>query len=212
MKLKNFMTETSLSRVWIHMQEHDSGTITAFRDARDCGEGNPYSKGEKKAMNKVLLANLMSKGFSVTKIKGAYIENYGSKDAKEVGESSFLVVDIKDSGKLKKVLLEQGEKFEQDSILFIPKGGDTGQLIGTNKCPNGFPGYRKINKLKNPVFGKGGEFQTRVNGRPFILKEEIVTIPPVSSGMGHWASSVIGKNSWENHYEQNKELFESEEG
>jgi hypothetical protein len=66
-----------------------------------------------------------------------------------------------------------GKMYDQDSILFIAKGGKTGQLIGTNHCPNGYPGYGKKINLKNPVFGQGGQFQTRVNGRPFILKEDV---------------------------------------
>ena len=32
--------------------------------------------------------------YSVTKVKGAYIENYGTPKANEVGESVFFVIDI----------------------------------------------------------------------------------------------------------------------
>lgn len=210
MKFKDYITETSLSRVWGHMKEHDSGTITSFRDRKDCGNGDVYTRGQKKARNKVLLAQLLKERFSVTSVKGKYIENYGSPDAKEVGESVFFVVDINDSGKLKKTLMKFGEEYEQDSILFIPKGGKEGFLIGTNHCENGYPGYGKINKLKNPVFGNSGEFFTRVNGRPFTLKESFKDHSKPSSGMGNWAMSAIANGGWEKHYNENIEIFEDE--
>lgn len=211
MKFKEYINESSLSRVWRNMIDHDSGTITAFRDKRDCGKSDLYTRGQKKARNKTLLAQLLREGFSVTSVKGKYIENYGSPDAKEVGESVFLVVDIKDSGKLKRVLMKLGEEYEQDSILYIPKGGKEGFLIGTNHCENGYPGYGKINKLKNPVFGKDGEFFTRVNGRPFTLKESFKDNYSPSSGMGHWSMAVIADRGWEVYYNENKDILEDEE-
>lgn len=169
---ETLLIESGLSRVWKQTQEHDFGTITAFRDARDCNEGESYTTKEKKQMNKSLLAKLQSLRYGVTKIKGSYIENYGSKNEKEVGESSFIVIDIKDKGALKKDLLRLGEEFEQDSIIF-GKAGKAGTLIGTNKCPNGYPGYHKESKQGGAIFGKTGEFMSRVKGRPFVFSEEV---------------------------------------
>ena len=168
---ENFLTESSLSRLYDHNQKHDCGIITAFRYARECGTGIPYTKTENLKRNSSLLGDLRSKGYGVTAVKGAYIENYGSKDAREVQENSFFVVDIKDSGNLRTMLRTYGTLYEQDSILFLPKGGKSGELIGTNTCPNGYPGFTKSVHLKNPVFGQNGQFMTKVNGRPFILKE-----------------------------------------
>jgi hypothetical protein len=81
------------------------------------------------------------KGFACTKVRDVYIENYLSVDTKEVGEDVFFVVDIKDKGNLWKDLRILGEEYEQDSILYIPKGAKVGKLTGTNQCPNGYPGY-----------------------------------------------------------------------
>jgi hypothetical protein len=161
--------ESSLSRVWKHTQEHDSGTISAFRSAKDCNQGEPFSKKENKDRNAKLKAKLLSKGYGVTPIKGTYIENYGSKNEKEVKEDSFLVVDLKDTGKLEQDLRKLGEEFEQDSITFQEKGGEY-YLIGTNKCPEGYPGYGKKEKLGKPMFGKSGEFHSKINGRPFVFE------------------------------------------
>ena len=210
MKFKNYLNESSLSRVWGHMQEHDSGTITAFRDARKCGDGKSYTKGENKARNKILLASLLSKKFSVTKVKGSYIENYGSKNEKQVGEEVFLVVDINDTGNLKKTLKKLGEEYEQDSILFIPKGGKEGFLIGTNSCPDGFPGYGKIHKFSNPIFGQSGQMSTKVNGRPFILKEDFHHVRRPTNNMGKWAMDALVNGGWKKYYEENIDSLEEE--
>ncbi len=191
------LNEKSLSRVYSHMKDHDTGTLTAFRYAKDCGDGDVYTKAQNKGRNKQLLAKLMSKGYSVTSVQGKYIENFGTKDAREVGENVFLVVDIKDKGTLKTDLLKFGEEFDQDSILFIPKGGKTGSLIGTNHCPNGYPGYGKSVSLKNPVFGAKGEFMTKVGGRPFILKEEFEQVHPPGDYHGMWAMSIVAKKDVE---------------
>jgi len=34
------LNEKSLSRVYSHMKDHDTGTLTAFRYAKDCGDGD----------------------------------------------------------------------------------------------------------------------------------------------------------------------------
>lgn len=195
-EIEKQLHESSLSRVWQHMQEHDAGTITAFRYARDCGEGEKYTKFENLQRNKSLKAKLESKGYGVTVVKGSYIENYGSQNAIEVGEQVFLVVDIRDSGKLEKDLRTLGEEFEQDSILFVPKGGKGGELIGTNHCPNGYPGYNKRLKLNKTIFGEDGEFFTRVNGRPFTLKEEFEISTPLQGFFGKWAAKVLAEQHW----------------
>lgn len=193
MKFEKYITEKSLSRAYHHIKLHDAGLITAFRYARDCGAGDLYTKAENLARNKSLLAKLMTKGYSVTKVKGSYIENYNTPNAVEVGENAFFVVDIKDTGNLKNDLKSLGGQFEQDSILFIHSGGERGELIGTNKCPDSFPGYGKINKLKNPVFGKSGEFSTKIKGRPFILKESFEEIFPPQNNLGKWSMSIISR-------------------
>ena len=171
MKYKEFIAESSLSRLWKWSREHDFGTITAFRSARDCGRGEKYTRDENMKRNVSLVAKLRAKGYGVTPIKGAYIENYGSKDEIEVGEKSFMVIDMEDKGTLKKDLLALGEEFEQDSIIF-GEAGSEGFLIGTNKCPSGYPGYHKEVLQGGAIFGKTGKFMSRVRGRPFVFKEE----------------------------------------
>lgn len=167
-----YILESSLSRVWKQSQEHDTGTITAFRYAPECGKGKPYTKSENKARNAKLKAKLLSMGYGVTAIAGTYIENYNTDDEIEVKEDSFLVVDLKDTGRLKKDLIKLGSMFDQDSITYSKKTGEY-FLISTNTCPNGYPGSGKIGvevKLGKSMFGKSGEFHSKVNGRPFIFE------------------------------------------
>lgn len=80
--IENKLEESSLSRVWQKTQNHSCGTITSHRDKK--------TKAQNKQTNKEMLTYLMGKGYSVTKIKGSYIENFGSENEKEVGEESFL--------------------------------------------------------------------------------------------------------------------------
>ena len=186
MKFGKYINESSLSRLRKHMLEHDTGTITVFRSAEDCGMGKKINIKQNRARNKILLATLRKNGFYITKVKGCFIENYGSDNEIEVGEEVYFANDLDDKGNLKIKLIELGEKFDQDSILFIPKGANDGMLIGTNHCPDGFPGYHKIVKLMYPVFGKKGELMTKIRNRPFVLKQIMEEIAPPATNMGKW--------------------------
>jgi hypothetical protein len=195
-KILSKIDESSLSRLYSKMKEYNCGTITAFRDARDCGKGTKYTKKENLARNKSLLAKLMTKHYGVTRVKGYYIENYNTPYAIEVGKTVFLVMDLHDTGNLRRDLLRLGEEFKQDSILFVPKSGKQGTLIGAGKCPESYPGFHKTDSLKNPIFGEKGEFYTRVNGRPFVLEESVEEIHPPQNVMGKYAMSIAARRPW----------------
>jgi hypothetical protein len=170
--LVDLLYESSLSRIWKHSREHDYGTITAFRYAMDCNKGNPYTKSENLQRNNSLKHKLLAKRYGVTPIKGSYIENYNTDNAIEVDEESFFVVDLLDKGSLKKDLLALGEEFEQDSIIFGEAGKD-GILYGTNKCEDSYPGYGNKEVQGGAIFGKNGEFLSRVRGRPFVFTKQV---------------------------------------
>jgi len=172
-KFSQYLNESSLSRLYQWSSKYDFGIITAFRYAPDCGSGEPYTKQENLQRNSSLLAKLRASGYSVTSIKGSYIENYGSKNAREVGENSFFVADIQNHGTLNQDLQRLGGEFEQDSIIFGEAGG-SGVLIGTNNCPEGYPGFGVKVPQGGAIFGKDGEFMSRVNGRPFVFAENCI--------------------------------------
>lgn len=174
-KLKEkLLNESSLSRVLKHMKSHDSGTITAFRNARDCNSGEPYSKKENLQRNESLRAKLNKNGYGLTRVLGKYVEDFGAEDAKAVKEVVFFVVDLKDSGNLRKDLQKLGAEFEQDSILFVPKGGKVASLIGTSVCPDAFPKKGKMKIYNKRGLGKDGMFSTMVNGRPYVFESNSI--------------------------------------
>ena len=199
---KQFINESSLSRLWKHNTDHDCGALTAFRNARDCGEGEPYTKKENAQRNKSLLAKLKSKGYGVTKLNGTYPE--GGSVGKE---ESFFVVDLKDSGTLEKELRRLGAEFDQDSILFVEKGAmdvldkknpAKGYLIGTNKCENAWPGFGKKDKFKRARIGHTSPIYTSiVNGRPFIFEEVGKEVMDPGNGMGVWAMYRAAEKDWQ---------------
>jgi len=169
---RNEFSESSLSRIWKQVSEHDSGTISAFRYARNCGEGQRYTRSENESKNHRLKSQLLALGYGVTPIDGVYIENYDTKDAIEVREDSYIVIDLKDSGKLKNTLIALGTQYEQDSITYSKPSGEY-YLISTNKCPQGYPGKGKIGvqlKLGKSFFGKDGEFHSKIRNRPFVFE------------------------------------------
>lgn len=196
------INESSLSRVVHHMENHDCGTITAHRAKEGCGgpDDKPYSKEDNKKRNRQLYAILESLGYGVTEVDGAYIENFGKPNAVEVKEDVYFVVDLKDSGNLEKDLRRLGEEFDQDSILFIPKG-QMGILIGTNHCSD-YPGYGKKMPFSSRSFGKTGEFMTKVRNRPFMFEDSFLEKPcnenyyAVANIMGKWAISRTAKMDW----------------
>ena len=182
--ITNVTNESSLSRIYKHTLEHDSGTITAFRSSKDCNEGEKFTKSENKKNNSILKAKLLKLGYGVTAIDGVYIENFKSDNEIEVKEESFIVVDLKDKGTLKKDLVQLGTLFEQDSIGFGLKGGKDFVLVSSNECPNGYPGFGKIGKeekLGKALFGNKGEFLSKVNGRPFVFSESISETVTITS-------------------------------
>jgi len=166
--IENKLEESSLSRVWQKTQNHSCGTITSHRDKK--------TKAQNKQTNKEMLTYLMGKGYSVTKIKGSYIENFGSENEKEVGEESFFVCNQKvegsDGGILEKDLIALGRKYDQDSVLIIPMGGKGSYLYGTSKRDDAYPSYNKKEVVGSGKFGKAsGQFLSRIRGRKFAFEE-----------------------------------------
>jgi hypothetical protein len=190
------INESGLSRIWKHNEEHDCGALTAFRTAPDCGEGTPYTSSENKARNKSLLSKIKSKGYGATKLHGTYPE--GGETKKEL---SFFVVDLQDTGNLESDLKKWGNEFEQDSILFIPKGSikgdDNAYLIGTNKCENNWLGYGKTEKFANGKLGSTSPIYTsKVNGRPFIFEDVGSKVLDSGNGFGTWSMHIVSEKHW----------------
>lgn len=182
------LKESSINRLVKHMEEHDCGSITAYR--------SEYTNKENKQRNVSLLSKLLARGYGVTSVRGSYIENYGQPDQREVGEHVFFVVDLKDRKDVKSVLMKLGKEFDQDSILFIPKGLKEGSyLIGLKK--DVWPGLNKEYPL--PILKRGtsdNEFLTKVKGRPFYFKEQIIKEEYCGNNNTLYGQSMIAKKHW----------------
>jgi len=188
--------ESSLSRLYKHNTEHDCGVITAFRVARNCGEGTKYTVRENRQRDKSLRARLMSLGYGVTSIRGK-----GDQMEPGTTERGYFVVDGKDTGTLLPDLQKLGGYFEQDAILMIPQGSFQGDaaafVIGTNGCSNNFlkGGLRK--EFSSTNFGSNPEnFATYVHGRPFVFEFIIREYIQPASNMGVWAMHLLAKEEW----------------
>jgi len=179
---KEFLNEASLSRVYDMMSKHDTGMISGYRDER--------TREENKNMDRKILVYLKSKGYSLTRVKGSYIENFGSDTAKEVSEDSFFVVDINNTGRLKSELFKLGVLADQDSIMFIEKGTESAVLIGTSKREESYPGWNKQVKVGQGRYGKAsGEFFSRVRGRQMAFE----SIETAGSYFGKMGESILAK-------------------
>tara|TARA_Y100000310_G_C20437769_1_gene694550 strand:- start:5 stop:661 length:657 start_codon:yes stop_codon:yes gene_type:complete len=176
---RQFLNESSLSRLYRHMQEHESSFLSASRGDRDDVEGhcteNAISVGEEnKLRNRDLKAVLLRAGYGVTSVVGSYVENFTTKFAREVKEGSFFIVNLNDDIDFFDNMKILSEKYCQDSVLLCPKGGYGCFLYGTNNNP--FPGFGEAETLGHPVFGQEDEFMSRVGGRPLSMKEDPPTV------------------------------------
>ncbi|MCU0849635.1 MAG: hypothetical protein MUD12_17280, partial [Spirochaetes bacterium] len=86
---------------------------------------------------------------------------------------------------------------DQDSILFIPRGGKTSYLIGTNK--SGYPGYEC--KIELPVLNTPENDRlllTGLNGCPFRFNEglEIMHETYCGNNAGRFLADLEARKDW----------------
>jgi hypothetical protein len=158
------LVESGLSRVQSKMKRSNVGAISAFR--------NENTWAENMTLHRKLRAKLISLGYDVTEVVGAYIENKGTKTEKEVQEVSLFVAckPETDCDKLEYHLRQLGLFFNQDSILYKP-ADSTAYLVGTSKKGT-WLGYGETQDQGMPAMGRLGEFMSRVRNRPFIFDKD----------------------------------------
>lgn len=169
-----FLNESSLSRLYRHILDYDTAILTGYRDSvtdmSKCTRNSVEPGISNKIRNRNIKATLLSKKYGVTHVDGSYIENFNTPEAMEVSENSLFVVNLTNDPNFHKDIFKLGEKFCQDSILIIPKGGKGAYLIGTNTSE--FPGYGNKVSVGDVSFGDESEFMTKVNNRPLTFKED----------------------------------------
>jgi hypothetical protein len=162
---KTFINEASLSRVYAHTKDRNIGMITAHR-----GEN---TEKENKSRNKKLENSIRSAGFGHIKVKGRYVENHGTPQARNVDEHSYLVVGKKgdDKGHLLGFLKKHGEKYGQDSVLHKAHNEEHAFLHGTKE--GGFPGKGEKHNVGTFHPNRAGEFHTAMKGSRTFAFESI---------------------------------------
>jgi len=173
-KIIQELNESSLTRIWKHITDHDAAIITAFRGknvkcTHDTEKGKVFSNSENKERNKQLMAALLRKNYSVSSLKGIYVEGYGTEDAIEQNENSFLVVNHKNDRNFKRTISDLGELYCQDSILMIEKQGTNAYLLGTNHDWPGLGVEVSQGRFKPK---SEGEFMSRKGNASFVFVKE----------------------------------------
>ena len=110
------LNESSLSKIHKYRQTCDTGAISTMRPKKTRAVA-------RKEIN-LLISELQKKGFVAIKTVGYY--QGGS-------EQSLFVADPKFNGNLKETLIEYGKLFNQDTILFRPKGGKSRLIVTRGK-------------------------------------------------------------------------------
>ena len=108
-----FVNESSLSRIYQHMKDGiPFATITAYRKVND--------KKTNEINNKKLRVAIRQSNFEYVEVEGSYPEPQKDGSVVVVKEKSFFVfAHNKGEGELlKRLVIQLGRKFEQDSVLF----------------------------------------------------------------------------------------------
>jgi len=205
--INKIITESSLSRIYNHIEKYDIAMLTAFRGKEEncinstsnlqekeipydlktkSIEPKVYSKSENIQRNKELKAALLKLNYGVTAIDGSYIENYGSPDSREVAENSFLVVNIKNDANFFNNIIKLGKTYCQDSVFLKPIG-KPGYLYGTNNAE--FPGLDQKIEIGQFKGGKEAEFFSRIKNRAFTFESY-----DSFSRNAKWAISKLAEN------------------
>lgn len=180
-----FLLESSLSRLHKHVMDWDCAIISASRkDPNDLSlcidqklsleeKTGTEPKNTNSERTHRLKSALLASGYGVTAVDGSYIENFQTPQAVEVREDSFFVANMVEDPRFVDTIIKLGQKFCQDSVLLIPRGGEGAYLLGTN---NGqFPGLGNRIDVGNMHMGEEAEFMTKIRNRPVVFKEELET-------------------------------------
>jgi hypothetical protein len=197
---KQVINESSLSRIHNKIESGIIGFISGERNCKTYREDGEcevyYTKMEKQQRARSLAAKLLNAEYSVTAIKGSYVEDYGLANEKEVSERSFMVAPRKPEqvNTFEKNLLALGEEFEQDSILIVENG--QARLIGTSKRDGSWPSYHEAVPQGKFHGGERSQYMSRLGNRPITFREAYELPYPVER-MAKYGVYAISKQRWQ---------------
>ncbi len=195
------LSESSLSRCWLWIQDHDTAIISAYRNdpldpslclkQQERKEEKNTTLQTNKERSHDLKAAMLYNRYGVTKTCGAYIENWADPENRmEVKEDSYFVTNLNDEGSFFETMETLGQLFCQDSVLMIPKEGKGAYLLGTNKSD--WPGLGNRFEVGKFRAGEEAEFMTKVKKRPFEFRESLETFADQSNN-AKWIISLRAK-------------------
>jgi hypothetical protein len=119
--------EASLIRVYQCTREANMGIITAH--LRDLDPAINYRRSWD------LRKDIALRGLGFIQIRGRYIEEYGTSEARIINENSFLVLGKKypDKNALKGNLKSLGRKYDQELVIYKAFDSENTMLLGTKK-------------------------------------------------------------------------------
>lgn len=212
--------ESSISRIQKWVLSKDIVCISAFRymltnvtknTLIDIEINSKYSKNQNLERNRKLKASLVTLGYGVTRLAGSFIENFSSKEEKEVQEESFFVVNVKNDPSFKEKIFKLSEYYNQDSFLFKERDKDEAVLVGTNLSDS--PGYKKedVQGAFHPKVTSQFMSRLRASGFSFANKEDLFPHKPFTFS-DRKAQRVNKENFDEQFYDVlGLELFERKE-
>jgi len=206
----NEAASKSLNRVLDHFQNNSFSIISASRGL--------YGKEENDTRTQNLISDVRGSGFGFVKMKGRYVEGYGTEGEKTPVQEDVLFiaskpmkvntettsqeekkhndeVNAKWNQEFKQKMIALGNKYDQESIVFKPYEEEKAYLIGTTDVDeNGkkvWPGYGNMVEVGDVKLGKAGIFHTMLwkNKRTFTF--ESVEYP--KSFMGSWTDFLQKK-------------------
>lgn len=197
------LNEMTLSKFMELQKNRSFGCITAFRDTRTVNDKVITNTTEyKRQLNRQLISDLRARGYDTSiRFRGTYIENYGTENEKEVKEDVILVLSVakneeepieETSERLKKDLMNLGEKYNQDSILFKPYNDPFAYLIGTSKTCE-FPEYHDEISVGRFHPKAIGEFYSRMRKTPFVFSHEL-DVPALKAKRDQQHKELLGLN------------------
>ena len=189
MKIREVISESSLSRLYSKTQNHAVGAISAFR-----GE---FSKQENLKRTAELKAYLINHGYQVTMIDGGFIENYGTDRQRDVTEKTLFVVNPQegdDGGKLEGVLKKLGNLYDQDSILSYRYGGKPTYIGTTDRSDAYLPKGEQSTLDKTEWGDPKGEYFSSIRGRKFSYVNECYDVPPPKTVNARTTCAVVARS------------------
>ena len=159
--IEGLIYEDSIAELCTKYAVSDSGAISCIKEFYE--EGKAERSAELKAV-------LIGAGYSVTTVNGLYIENSGTKEARQKKAHMFVVFDRHKTGSLKRDLTKLGSLYGQDAVTYHEASSGCSYLIGTSKKPGSKPPCGQEVRLEGRLFGRNGTCPASASGIPFVFQ------------------------------------------